>query len=567
MIPRPSPTDTDPAPPPLPPGVEPLTARDPRRVGPFRLVGRLGSGGMGVVYAALDDADRRVAVKCAHRAYARDPEFRARFAREAAVVRRVRSAAVPAFVGADARAQVPWLATEYVPGPTVAAAVRDRGPLDEADVAGLALGAAEALVAIHAADVVHRDLKPGNVVLAPDGPRVLDLGIAKALADSGLTRTGGLVGTPGWIAPEQLRGTPATGRSDVFTWANLVVYAATGSGAFGTGDTGTLARRVLHEPPDLDGVPGPLRPHLERALAKDPEQRPTSAELRDALTAAVADELPTSAGHGATRVLNAPGQLDGNGDDLDRWTANTVPPRPWPVRHRRGLTVAAAATALVLVAGGGALLWDTRAGTEAEGPAGDGEGAAGAGEAADDGAATSDDTVVTVENDPDDPASVIRYIEDADGDRQPQLRLSYAAIETDRLDLEVTAEYLMETGEATVRSSDFGMVAVITPEDRSIVPDPPNSSGSQVVLSPEEPTGQVRVAFFTSHGSALVHHLPPETASEESREIPIDRPGGVCFIRDDSDDPFGPADVAPHDTTLAEDSPQDSCVFEDRVVQ
>lgn len=245
--------------PPLPFGVAPLTEGEPRRVGPFRILGRLGSGGMGVVYAALDDRDRRVAVKCVHRVYADDAEFRARFAREVALVRRVRAACVPSFLGADVRAEVPWLATEYVPGVTLGEHVRTRGVLAGASLIAFAVGVAEALTAIHHVGVVHRDLKPGNVILSPEGPRVLDFGIARAVEETALTHTGGLVGTPRWVSPEQYGGAPASDRSDVFAWAGLVCFAATGKGPFDADGMDAVIARIRFEPPRLAGLPDTLR--------------------------------------------------------------------------------------------------------------------------------------------------------------------------------------------------------------------------------------------------------------------------------------------------------------------
>ncbi|WP_152486192.1 serine/threonine-protein kinase, partial [Nocardiopsis lucentensis] len=284
-------------------GLRPLTADEPRRVGSFRVVGRIGAGGMGSVYAALDDADRRVAVKCVHRVYAADAEFRQRFAREVALVRRVSAVCVPSFVDADPEADLPWLATEYVPGPTLHEHVGGNGPLAGDALPALAVGSAEALAAIHAAGVVHRDLKPGNVILSPEGPRVLDFGIARAVEETALTRTGGLVGTPGWIAPEQYRGAPATDRSDIYAWGGLVAFAATGRHPHGSGTSSTMAARILSEPPDLDGVPAGLREVLERALDKDPERRPDAATaMREVASALFPD--------GAAAAVSGGGDVD-----------------------------------------------------------------------------------------------------------------------------------------------------------------------------------------------------------------------------------------------------------------
>ncbi|MFD6097217.1 serine/threonine-protein kinase [Nocardiopsis flavescens] len=265
--------------------MSPLSQGDPRAVGPFRIAGRLGAGGMGTVYAALDDRDRRAALKRIHAVYAADGDFRDRFAREVRLVRRVRAEGVPRFLAADTRADVPWLATEYVPGPTLDARVRGGGPLPAGFLADFARVTARALAAIHAAGVVHRDLKPGNVILSPAGPRVLDFGIARAAEETALTRTGALVGTPGWISPEQYRGEAATDRSDVFAWACMAVFAATGRGPFCPGTEEGVISAVLSAAPALHGVPGPLRPVLAAALDKDPARRPSAAEAARALPA------------------------------------------------------------------------------------------------------------------------------------------------------------------------------------------------------------------------------------------------------------------------------------------
>ena len=195
----------------------PLGAHDPVRLGPHRLVGRLGSGGMGTVYLARPLLGRPVAVKAVHPELADEPEFRARFAREIAALCRIRSPFVPRFAGAGPRAETPWLATSYVDGPTLREQVEGVGPLRGGALTRLAAGTASALADIHTAGLVHRDLKPGNVILSPDGPRILDFGIASSLSGTARTGTGGVMGTPGWIAPERLRGAPASPASDVLS--------------------------------------------------------------------------------------------------------------------------------------------------------------------------------------------------------------------------------------------------------------------------------------------------------------------------------------------------------------
>ncbi|PSK86275.1 serine/threonine protein kinase [Murinocardiopsis flavida] len=262
--------------PPLPVGFAPLAPDDPRTIGPFAVVGRIGAGGMGIVYGALDGAGTHIAVKVIHPRYAGDPDFRARFAHEADLLRRVDAECAPAFLGADPEAALPWLATEFVPGRTLKEHVAEFGPLDGPELLSFAAGTAEALAAIHAAGVLHRDIKPGNVILSPTGPRVLDFGIARLDGDT--ADEAGVYGTPGWLAPERLDGRPATDRTDVFAWGGLVVHAATGRGPFGAGTGRELLERTRTGQPEFDAAPAELHPLLARALDRDPVQRPGAAE-------------------------------------------------------------------------------------------------------------------------------------------------------------------------------------------------------------------------------------------------------------------------------------------------
>ncbi|MGW8529084.1 serine/threonine protein kinase [Nocardiopsis sp. NPDC055824] len=283
----------------LPHGVDPPAKGDPETIGSYRVVGRVGTGGMGAVYAGVDPAGGCAAVKVIHPQFAVDPVFLARFAREVDLVSRVRATCTAAFYGADVRSPTPWMATEYVPGRTLRQHVRERGALDGGLLLALAVGLAEALAAIHAAGVVHRDLKPGNVILSPDGPKVLDFGIARAVDATALTRTGGLVGTPGWIAPEQYAGEDASERSDMFAWGGMVAFAATGRNPFGTGNQEALIHRTRQEEPDLDGVAPELLDLVRRAMDKDPGRRPTAAQALAELTG----------GWSATRVRPAGREL------------------------------------------------------------------------------------------------------------------------------------------------------------------------------------------------------------------------------------------------------------------
>lgn len=298
------------------PSFTPLGAHDPTRLGPHRLLGRLGSGGMGTVYLGRSRFRRLVAVKAVHPELADEPEFRARFAREVGSLRRVRSRFVPRFVGAAPRARSPWLATAFVPGPTLHARVEGTGPLIGRPLTRLAAGVASALADIHSAGIVHRDLKPSNVIVSPDGPRILDFGIARALdstpvapaghpyapgrggrsADAVDTRAGGVAGTPGWIAPERVLGAPASTASDVFSWGQLIAYAATGRNPFGRGSVATVTRRVLRGAADLAGLPSELVAPVRAALTAPAAYRPTPEQiLRDLhLDPATAWPLPDS---------------------------------------------------------------------------------------------------------------------------------------------------------------------------------------------------------------------------------------------------------------------------------
>jgi serine/threonine protein kinase len=260
--------------------VQELQRGDPQRVGPYRLVGRLGSGGMGRVFLGRSAGGRLVAVKLIHEGLAADPHFRARFGREVAAASQVGGLFTALVIDADAEGPTPWLATAYVAGPSLSDAVSTSGPLPPASVLSLAAGLAEGLGAIHAVGLVHRDLKPSNVLLAEDGPRVIDFGISRAAEASALTRTGSVIGSPGFMSPEQAEGSDEIGpASDMFSLGAVLVYAATAVPPFGTGSTAALVFRVVFKPPMLDGVPWQVRPIAERCLDKDPAKRPTPAEL------------------------------------------------------------------------------------------------------------------------------------------------------------------------------------------------------------------------------------------------------------------------------------------------
>ena len=258
---------------------QPLQPRDPRKVGPYWLLGRLGSGGMGQVFLGRSPGGRLVAVKVVRAELAGQAEFLHRFAREVAAARKVSGLFTAPVVDADVDAPVPWLATAYVPGPSLAEAITGHGPLPARSVLALAAGLAEGLGAIHAAGIVHRDLKPPNVLLADDGPRVIDFGISQAAEAATLTGTGVVFGSPSFMSPEQAQGRRVGPPSDVFSLGAVLTFAATGQAPFGTGPSATLLYRVVFTPPDVGGLPAGLRPLVERCLAKDPEQRPSTEQL------------------------------------------------------------------------------------------------------------------------------------------------------------------------------------------------------------------------------------------------------------------------------------------------
>ncbi|MQY03692.1 WD40 repeat domain-containing serine/threonine protein kinase [Actinomadura macrotermitis] len=264
----------------------PLRPGDPDRIGPYRITGRLGEGGMGEVLLGESPGGRKVAVKLIRAEYAADARFRARFAREVEAARRVNGFYTAPVVDADADADPPWMVTAYVPGPSLAATVRAGGPLPPHGVRALGAGLAEGLAAIHACGLVHRDLKPGNIIMAADGPRIIDFGIARALDASGMTATGAVLGTLPYMSPEQLHEGRVGPASDLFSLGSVLAFAATGRGPFDASSPGAVVHRISSLRPDLDGVPDDLREIIEGCLAKDPAGRPSPAELIASLTAA-----------------------------------------------------------------------------------------------------------------------------------------------------------------------------------------------------------------------------------------------------------------------------------------
>lgn len=297
--------------------MQPLKKADPSVIAGYRLLGRLGAGGMGVVYLARSAGGALAALKLIRAEHAADPGFRARFRREATTAETITGRWVVRVLGSDPEAREPWLATEYVPGPSLAEAVALHGALPEDTVRALGARLAAALDGMHAAGLVHRDVKPGNVLLALDGPRLIDFGIARVSGATALTATDAMIGTPGFLAPEQARiaGAGEVGpAADVFSLGCVLAYALTGQRPFGTGAVAAVVYRTVHEEPDLDGVPEALLPLVTACLAKDAADRPSAAEVRDALGpyegAAAGDWLPPGLpaliAQRSSRVLDLP---------------------------------------------------------------------------------------------------------------------------------------------------------------------------------------------------------------------------------------------------------------------
>ncbi|MDX3230790.1 protein kinase domain-containing protein [Streptomyces sp. ME19-01-6] len=284
---------------------QPLQADDPASIGPYRLIRRLGAGGMGQVFLGESGSGRRVAVKLVRPEIADNPGFRQRFRREIELAIKAGGFWSAPVVDADPDGPTPWVASQYVPGPSLAEHLAAHGPFDEPSLRRLGAGLAEALTAFHREKLVHRDLKPSNVLLLDDGPRVIDFGISKALEGGGgtaLTATGTVMGTPGFMSPEQATGREAGPPSDVFSLGSVLNFAATGRGPFGEGPTHALLFRVVHEPPDLGGLPPSVRPLVEACLAKSPESRPRAAEVATALTGGVPTVLDPAAARTPTAL-------------------------------------------------------------------------------------------------------------------------------------------------------------------------------------------------------------------------------------------------------------------------
>ncbi|WOX16452.1 bifunctional serine/threonine-protein kinase/ABC transporter substrate-binding protein [Streptomyces sp. N50] len=339
-----------------------LRAEDPEELGGHRLLARLGAGGMGVVYLARTADGSLLALKVIRAEYAADPAFRARFRREVMLATGLTGRWVVAVTAADTEAREPWLATAFVPGPSLAEAVDGLGPLPADTVVTLGAQLAEAVGELHAVGLVHRDVKPGNILLVPDGPRLIDFGIAKGAGTTALTAPDAVVGTPGYLSPEQTRsrGGEVGPASDLFSLGCVLAYAATGRRPFGTGEAPAVLYRTVHEPHDTTGLaqlPPPLRTVIDACLAKDPALRPTAAEVRSALTdngpSAAPGWLPPAVlrlvAERSARALDPPPRTAGPPESPNAPTAQGF-------SRRRMLTIGGSAAAVLAASGTGAVV-------------------------------------------------------------------------------------------------------------------------------------------------------------------------------------------------------------------
>ncbi len=334
----------------------PLLDDDPPEVGGWHLTSRIGEGGMGVVYLAKKD-QQQAALKLIRPELASDRSFRNRFRREVEAVRSVQGRRTARFIDSDPNADRPWLATEYVDGPSLSEAIEDSGPLDPAATLALGTALADALASMHDRGVIHRDLKPSNVLLAEESPVVIDFGIAAASEATSMTRTGTVLGSTGWMAPEQAAADRVTPAADIFSWGALVAYAASGVPPFGEGRPEALLYRVVHDEPNLVIEDRQLRRLVKRCLAKDPAARPQAAEVLGVLTGE-----KTNLDQAATRIIEATWV-----DHSTRAMAPPAPPARVPVqRPPRRLALAGSLLTLVaLVATIGLVLANMRSGADA----------------------------------------------------------------------------------------------------------------------------------------------------------------------------------------------------------
>ncbi|MFB4315319.1 serine/threonine-protein kinase [Actinomadura sp. 21ATH] len=362
----------------LPARARPLRPDDPRTIGPYTVAGALAGGGMGRVFLGRGPDGALVAIKVIRAELAGEPEFRARFRREARSAMRVPRFCTAEVIAADPDAPEPYLVTEYIDGPTLEEAVRADGPLRGADLDQLGVSIAAALAGIHSAGIIHRDLKPANVLLSRTGPRVIDFGVAGAAGATRLTGDGTIHGTPAYMAPEQLQARPEPA-SDVFSWGGVMLFAATGRRPFGGATLPVMAVRIMEEEPDLGGLTGALRDAVAAALGKDPAGRPTPARLLEMLRTSGEDLAVRTRAERAIAVTTRtdPAAAEREPEPPGTVPAGTVPPgtglpEPWQTtwtpppsrsrarrrRRRRALWALTVPASLALIAGGAA--WSLR---------------------------------------------------------------------------------------------------------------------------------------------------------------------------------------------------------------
>jgi serine/threonine protein kinase/cyclophilin family peptidyl-prolyl cis-trans isomerase len=313
--------------------VEPLGVSDPRQVGAYRLLGRLGAGGMGQVFLGESPGGRKVAVKLVLPQHAADAEFRQRFAREVAAARQVGGFHTAHVVDADPDADPPWMVTAYIPGPSLDAAVKQNGPLETEAVRRLGAALTEGLAAVHACGLVHRDLKPNNIILAEDGPRIIDFGIARPANATALTSSGVLIGTLSFMSPEQVHGEHVDSRSDIFALGGVLAYAATGRGPFDAATIPAIVHRIASQPPDLRGIGDPLREIISACLAKRPADRPPLNDLMAFLSGTAWPRVVTI---GQPAALSPAEPAPGPGPGTATASLPGRPPRPLAPIQRPG---------------------------------------------------------------------------------------------------------------------------------------------------------------------------------------------------------------------------------------
>ncbi|HEY8478739.1 MAG TPA: serine/threonine-protein kinase [Spirillospora sp.] len=364
-------------------GVSPLLPDDPKRLGRYELVGRLGEGGQSVVYLGRHDNGGQAAVKLLRAQFSRDPEWRARFERELAMIGRVAGFCTAQVIDADISGDLPYVVSEYVPGPSLSGLVSEQGPRRGTDLDRLAIGTVTALAAIHRAGILHRDFKPSNVLMGPDGPRVIDFGIARVIGASS-ARGSGLLGTPSYMAPEQVSGGELGTGVDMFTWASTMLFAATGRHPFGNDTISAVFNRILHQEPDLSPLPETLRGVVAACLAKDPAARPDAQQVLLTLLGGEVQEgqgeegtLTTGANFARTppppTVARPPqAATTDSGGTSPLTPQRTVPPRS----RRRVLGIVAAVTAPLLALAAGGAAWALLADGSSRDPAQAGTGRA-----------------------------------------------------------------------------------------------------------------------------------------------------------------------------------------------